>query len=182
MPRNRYEEAGRQYSPASVDILFVAEAPPSALERYFYFPEVREHDHLWVALMRALYPQEFGETGQERSRKRDWLTRFQAGGSKLIDALREPIPQGTSSRKRISLLRGQADARVREIANLAPRQVLLIKVTVYDALYETLSAAGLPVIDGRLPFPGSGRQAQFQDGFRKLVEAGKLVLPDTRRR
>ena len=164
------------------DLLLVAEAPPSALDRYFYFPEVRAHDHLWVALMQALYSQEFGETRQERPRKRDWLTRFQGSGCKLIDALKEPVPQGTSSQKRVSLLRRQANARVREITGLGPRQVLLIKATVYDALYEPLKAAGLPVVDGRLPFPGSGRQAQFQDGFRKLIEAGKLVLPNTRDR
>ena len=180
MPWMTYEEASRRYAPSSVDLLFVAEAPPIVLGRYFYFPEVDEHDHLWVALMKALYRQEFGETRQERLRKHDWLTRFQRDGCKLIDALKKPMPEGTNSRKSVALIRAQTDALVREIEDMGPRQVLLIKATVYDALYEPLRTARMPVVEGRLPFPGSGRQTQFHDGFRNLVDAGKLVLPSAR--
>lgn len=177
MPCIDYEEARKRYVPSSVNLLFVAEAPPSARERYFYFPEVPEHDHLWIALMKALYPQKFGETRQERQRKHDWLTRFQMDGYMLIDACKEPIPKDSSGEsKRRSLLRGRSDDLVAEISRIEPRQVLLIKATVYDALYEPLKKAGLPVVNARLPFPGNGRQREFDDGFRNLVDEGKLTL------
>lgn len=54
--RARRERAARQYKPTKVDLLLVAEAPPSALDRYFYFPDVREQDSLFryvVALSSA---------------------------------------------------------------------------------------------------------------------------------
>jgi hypothetical protein len=38
--RKRREEAAARYRPDSVDLLLVAEAPPSALDRYFYFEDV----------------------------------------------------------------------------------------------------------------------------------------------
>ena len=60
-------------------VLFVAEAPPASLDRYFYFAGVSRHDSLWACTMRALYP-DFGETRHERSRKAEWLQRFSADG------------------------------------------------------------------------------------------------------
>lgn len=177
MPCIDYEEARKRYTPSSVNILFVAEAPPSARERYFYFPEVPEHDHLWIALMKALYPQKFGETRQERQRKHDWLTKFQMDGYMLIDACKEPIPKDSSGEsKRRSLLRGQSDDLVAEIRRIDPRQVLLIKVTVYDALYEPLKEAGLPVVNERLKFPSSGQQRKFQVCFKELINEARIIL------
>jgi hypothetical protein len=35
------------FKPESVDLLLVAEAPPSTLDRYFYVPDVREEDSLF---------------------------------------------------------------------------------------------------------------------------------------
>lgn len=175
MPWDGYDEASKRFSPSAVSLLFVAEAPPSSRERYFYFPEVRAHDDLWIALMKALYPQNFGETRKERLRKHAWLTKFQRDGYKLIDVLKEPVPEESKPRVR-HLLRGQVDALVAEIRKIRPRQVLLIKATVYDELYKPLKEARLPVVDGRLPFPGSGKQGKFLDGFRNLVGEGKLAL------
>jgi hypothetical protein len=127
---NVYREAAAVYRPDAVRLLFVAEAPPTSVERYFYFPRVPVHDSLWIETMRAMYGAEFGETAFERGRKDSWLRRFQRDGCFLADAVDEPI--SGSPRTRIQLIRKRAAESVREAAALQPKQVLLIKSTVYE--------------------------------------------------
>ncbi len=52
---------------------------------------------------------------------------------------------------------------------LDPAHAILIKVDVYDAAFAALREAGVPAIDARLPFPSTGRQRQFSDGFGKAL-------------
>lgn len=44
MDTDRYIEAASKYRPTKVKVLLVAEAPPGAINRYFYFEDVKEHD------------------------------------------------------------------------------------------------------------------------------------------
>lgn len=124
--------------------------------------------------MKALYPGEFRETSEERQRKHGWLERFQANGYQLIDAVKEPGPTT------VAVIHGNAARVIEEIREIDPRQVVLIKATVYDGLFGSLLESGAPVVDCRLPFPGSGRQREFHDGFRELVESGRLELAPRR--
>ena len=156
-------------------MLFVAESPPASIDRYFYYPDVREQDALWIALMKALYPGEFGETSKERPHKHDWLERFKADGYQLIDAVKEP------GKTTVPAIHDNAGRVIQEIREIDPQQVVLIKATVYRGLYSPLKEAGVPVIaQGSLPFPGSGRQLEFHDGFRELVRSGRLQLAPLR--
>ncbi len=175
MPWAGYEEAGKNYIPEETELLFIAEAPPATRERYFYFPDVRKHDYLWIGLMKALYGCEFRDTGYERSRKHSWLTRFKNDGYRLIDAVKDPMPRVSESEKRL-LIGSQLDDLVKEVRSISPRQIVLIKVTVYEALFESLREMELPVVDARLPFPGSRRQPQFQEQFKQLVDEKRLHL------
>ena len=43
----RRRRTAERYKPAEIDLLLVAEAPPGALDRYFYFEDVREQDGLF---------------------------------------------------------------------------------------------------------------------------------------
>jgi hypothetical protein len=52
--RRRREQAARKYRPASVKLLLVAEAPPSSLNRYFYFDVVAKHDSLFRYVARSI--------------------------------------------------------------------------------------------------------------------------------
>ena len=52
--RRRRAEAAKQYQPSRVRLLLVAQAPPDADDRYFYFPEVAQHDWLFRAVARAM--------------------------------------------------------------------------------------------------------------------------------
>jgi hypothetical protein len=48
--------------------------------------------------------------------------------------------------------------------------VILIKATVYDAAFAALCEANVPVVDERIPFPGSGQQARFAQAFEHALK------------
>jgi hypothetical protein len=53
---------------------------------------------------------------------------------------------------------------------LAPRAIILVKATVYDAAYTPMKWAGQPVIEERIPFPGSGQQRRFEQAFARVLQ------------
>ena len=171
-----YQKTANRYVPLETNVLFIAESPPAAFDRYFYFENVKEQDALWVGLMKALYEGEFGETSRERLCKEKWLTKFKDDGYRLIDALKEPVDQSTGSRKRKNLILNVVDRIIEEIREISPNQIVLIKATVFDVLYDSLHTTGLPVVNERMPFPGSGRQKEFAVRFRNLVSDRRLTL------
>jgi hypothetical protein len=58
---------------------------------------------------------------------------------------------------------------VARCAELAPRRIIIVGALLYDLVMRPLRDAGLPVVDVRLPFPGSGQQRRFLDGFTPLT-------------
>ena len=176
MKLTTYQKAANRYVPLETNVLFIAESPPAAFDRYFYFENVKEQDALWVGLMKALYEGEFGETSKERLCKEKWLTKFKDDGYRLIDALKEPVCQSTSSRKRKNLILNAVDYIIEEIREISPNQTVLIKATVFDVLFDLLHTAGLPAINERLPFPGWRWQKEFAARFRNLVSDRRLAL------
>jgi hypothetical protein len=139
--------------------LLVVEAPPSALDRYFYFEDVPTHDSLFRHVVEGLL-------GEKPTRdKAPYLDALRERGVFLIDLCvdaftdrREAIPRCVSSL--VSRVRG-----------LRPDQVVLIGAAVYDTAYDVLQEAGLPVVDLRLPYPGSGQQRRFLDLFRPFCDS-----------
>ena len=59
------ESAADYFAPEKTNLLFLAEAPPSSVERYFYYPNVRTNDWLWIGLMKAIYSEQFKEPKTE---------------------------------------------------------------------------------------------------------------------
>jgi hypothetical protein len=173
--RDPYAAAAKKYSPERTCVLFVAEAPPEDFDRYFYFENVKHDDWLWIALMKGLYPSEWSTTKAERGRKEYWLLKFKNSHFRLIDAAKKPI-SGTNP-ERVRRIQSGAQKIIEEIKNIAPKQIVLIKATVHRALFQKLRDARLPVVNAELlPFPSSGRQTQFHEEFRRLVDTGKLRL------
>jgi hypothetical protein len=66
-------------------------------------------------------------------------------------------------------LRDHVSDLVVRIRDLAPEAVILIKATVYDAAFSALKQERLPVIDERVPFPGSGQQKRFQEAMTRAL-------------
>lgn len=155
--RERRVNAARRYRPATIKLLLVAEAPPSALDRYFYFPDVDSHDSLFRYVARSLL-----KTEATRTNKPDLLKQLQDRGVFLIDLKEEPV-DGTP-------LTNFVEGLVARIRQLDPEKIILIKAKVYDAAYAELAAGGLPVVAVRVPFPGSGQQKRFEEAFARALD------------
>jgi hypothetical protein len=95
--------------------------------------------------------------------KRDQLARLRDLGILLLDLKPDPCDPRPVDDFATDLLRRATKSN--------PTHIILIKVDVYDAVFESLRAAGMPVIDQRIPFPSSGRQKEFCRDFRVALKA-----------
>lgn len=157
--RSSRERAAARYRPDVVELLLVAEAPPSALDRYFYFEDVTGHDSLFRHVVRAVLGIEPSRTG-----KREQLRRLADRGVYLIDLKRDPKQPGEE-------LAGYVPDLVARATALQPRHVITIKANVCDLVQQPLRAASLEVVDQRVPFPGSGQQRRFLEAMAAALEA-----------
>jgi len=151
--------AAAEYKPSSIRLLLVAEAPPEDLARYFYFEDVREHDSLFRYVCRAILEKE-----PTREGKAELLAELRDAGVFLIDLLEDPQEDERVMPERVSDL-------VRRCRQLRPTRIILIKVSVYEAAFEALHRAGLPVVNVRVPFPGAGQQRRFMEQMKKALDA-----------
>ncbi|HVY77461.1 MAG TPA: hypothetical protein VG898_03045 [Solirubrobacterales bacterium] len=150
--RARRNRAARRFKPDQVELLLVAEAPPAALDRYFYFPDVAEHDSLFRYVVRGILKAE-----PTRANKPELLASLRDRGVFLIDLKLDPLDG--------SQLSDYVPDLVRRVRHLAPSKIILIKATVHDAALSALLQAGQPVSQERVPFPGSGQQRRFEETF-----------------
>ncbi|WP_078315386.1 hypothetical protein [Mycobacterium sp. D16Q16] len=155
--RQRRAAAARQYQPDKVRLLLVAQAPPDAAGRYFYFTDVPTQDTLFRSVARAILP----GTEPTRDNKASLLAQLREQGVFLVDL--KPDPADGSD------LVPYVPALLDRIAELEPDRIILIKVDVYDAAYPALAAAGLSVSKVRIPFPSSGRQKEFAAAFGRAL-------------
>lgn len=155
--RQRRAAAAERYRPDKVRLLLVAQAPPAADDRYFYFTDVATQDSLFRSVARAILP----NTEPTRSNKASLLTELRDRGVFLIDLKPDPVDGSPLSR--------YLPALVARIAELAPERVILIKTDVFDTAYPALAAAGLPVSRVRVPFPSFGQQKAFAAAFGRAL-------------
>jgi len=160
--RRRRERAARKYRPRSVDLLLVAESPPRALDRYFYFEDVPKPDALFRYVAGTILA-----TEPTRETKPAHLAALRDRGIFLIDLKPEPTSE--------TRLTGEVPGLIRRIRQLKPRSIILIKTTVYDAAFVALRDSGLPVVDERVPFPGSGQQRRFESAFARALKGARQV-------
>jgi hypothetical protein len=155
--RQARHEAAERYKPEPVDLLIVAEAPPGALDRYFYFEDVTQQDSLFRYVARGVLGAE-----PTRANKAELLAQLKERGVFLVDLKPEPV-DGTP-------LADSVPGLIERCRALAPRAIVLVKATVYDAVYSPMKRAGLPVVDERIPFPGSGQQRRFQESLARALQ------------
>jgi len=158
------------YQPERVTVLFVAESPPASNEdevRFFYNPVQERWDHMYRAVMTAVFP-EFVYRPGEKDR---WLRQFQLAGCYMIDATDRPVNHLPSAERRREL-NAAVERRVLEIRNLVSRDtpIVLVKKNIFAAFNQPLRAAGYNVIHEKfLPFPSHGHQARFIEGCRECL-------------
>ncbi len=153
--------AAEKYRPLDIGLLLVAEAPPCDLDRYFYFEGVDRHDWLFRYVWEGL-------TGEKPSRaaKAAHLASLRDMGVFMIDLHEENISQPS-----VMDLYPRVPDLVERCKALSPRAIVLVKSVVYDTSFGALHRAGLPVIPERIPFPSSGQQKKFLEGFRNAIKA-----------
>jgi len=156
--RARRQRAAAKYRPSDVRVLLVAEGPPAADDRYFYFEDVASHDWLFLGVTQVLLGRKPG-----RWEKAACLKELQEMGVFLIDLKLDPV-DGSSLQAFVPDLLTRCRA-------LAPERIILIKATVFDVAYDALRTAGLPVIRQRIYFPSTGRQREFQEQFAEALKA-----------
>ncbi len=164
MSLTRRRRASTKYRPEQVRLLLVAEAPPCAPDRYFYFERVDKHDWLFRYVWEGL-------TGEkpDPDRKAECLRALQKAGVFLVDLHEKDVEKPS-----LADLVPHASGLVKRCLALDPACVVLIKATVFDAAYAQLAEAGLPVVEERIPFPSSGQQKRFLEGFRRAIDRAGL--------
>lgn len=168
--RANIEAARSGYLPDKVRCLLIAEAPPDGLDRFFYYPEVKTADGLFLGVMEVLYPGPKHEYLAERrpaALKDRMLSQFQSDGYFLMDLL--DVPKGSY----VGRLEDAANDLVERVERVITRDtpIVLIKANVYDIAKGPLRRAGFHVADERIPFPGSGHRTKFREAFSRAIAA-----------
>jgi len=173
--QRKLEEARYKYKPEVIKYLFVAEAPPAALERFFYFEDVKYQDSLFLEIMKWLLPQAKNPpTAWIRERKATFLDYFKEKGCFLIDAMDIPMDvTGTNDKiKRLEPFKNNLLNKINKLVN-PETKIILISSPVYSAMagylkYNIVNVVNTEMID----FPGSGRQTEFHNKMQKLFPNG----------
>jgi hypothetical protein len=186
--KTAFAEATLRYKPATVRILFIAEAPPAfRFNRLFYFEDLRDGDTLFLEMMKTLYGSAVGFTENGftsgssaegiRSRKSELLARFMREGYFLIDASEEPMPDRASSSQKLALLRASVPrlmARLKEYAIDKSTPIVLIGGVTYSACAQSLLNPGFNVInEAMIDHPARGGQLRFRQKLRCTLQQEK---------
>jgi hypothetical protein len=163
-----YALARNKYKPARIRTLFLTEAPPDNLERYFYFEDVKKQDSLFLEVMGVLYPDlknRYLRSGRKSDLKEDLLLQFQSDGYWMMTIAEIPFSLSSNS------LQDYLPALPERLNKYINRQtpVILIQAAVYDLCYPFLAGHGYNVVNERIPFPGSGQQKIFREKFAQTL-------------
>lgn len=160
----------QRYRPETIKVLFVAESPPESSDdevRFFYNFEQERWDHMYRAVMRAMFP-DFKYRPNEKDK---WLRKFQDHGYYLIDATDRPVNRLSSAERRKELMR-EMETKLAEIRLLVALNtpIILVKKNIFSTFNQPLRDAGYNVIhDSFLPFPSHGHQARFIAACRDCI-------------
>lgn len=171
---SKINTARAKYKPEKVKLLIVAEAPPEALERFFYYENVSTADYLFIGFIQVLIKDQDRKSENIckiiRKNKAEILKLLQKYGIFLIDWSDNPI---------FHFCDYDIFKRKLECENGIDKKntnIILVKVNVFDFLYEKLKSDKYKVMPQRIPFPSSGHQSFF---YKKMTDALKCSKFDT---
>ena len=183
--RVAFAHAAFRYKPATVRLLFIAEAPPAfRFNRLFYFEGLRDGDTLFLEMMKTLYGCAVGFTENSflrgssaegiRGRKTELLAHFMREGYFLVDASEEPMPDRASSSQKLALLRASLPhliVRLDELAIEKSAPIVLIGGVTYSACAQHLTNLGFNVINrAMIDHPARGGQVRFRQKLRCTLQ------------
>src|SRR3989475_5666382 len=159
--KDKYTAARNKYKPNRVNVLLIAESPPSS-GGYFYSETTIGKDHLFRETMKALKFWPVDRPMRKGCDKQSMLERFRSIGFFLIDTCELPVDKLQPRQRRVSTIQGASTLpnRVRE---LNPIRILIVKKTVFKPARQSLIEAGLGDRDPNtqtLPLPPPARQRE----------------------
>ncbi len=170
--KRKRDAARESFRPLKIRFVFVAESPPSALERFFYFHPVRIKDGLFVETMKVLYA--VSDVPNLREQKPAYLERFKRDEFFLVDAVDTPIPQGSSpsvKRKAVLAALPRLKADLKELCTPPKTKVVLIGKSSYS-IRDVLRQDGFDVVNTEMiDLPVFGRATLFREKLRRLLDA-----------
>jgi hypothetical protein len=173
--QSQIEEARNSYKPESIRYLLIAEAPPNSIDRFFYYPDVKTSDYLFLGVMGVLFPErkrKYISSGRPESMKKDLLRDFQEKGFFLLDLLDFPINLYSESLE--NALPPLVDKLNKCVDDNTP--IILIKANVYDLAFQPLVLNGFKnTVSLRIPFPGQGWQTVFGIKFSEALDIAGYV-------
>jgi len=148
---NKFERARQKFKPKQIKILLIGETPPKkGSERFFYFPNVKTQDSLFIETIRAFYPEltQGFKTKQLRPQKKMFLIRLKKDGKYLIDSLDTPF-EGETIKHKITLLENGQKKLLKKIKKLIDEntKIVLISKNVFSANYLFLKSNGINIIN-----------------------------------
>ena len=174
--KNSYARARNKYRPSKVNVLLVAESPPSS-GGYFYAETAIGKDHLFRETMKALKLWQVDRPMRKGCDKRPMLKHFRSLGFFLIDTCELPVDKMPPRRRRLSTIQG-ASTLPNRVKELNPGRILIVKKTVFNPARQALNIAGFEdrILNKRsLPFPNHGNQRRFRRMMRFLVSKSGLL-------
>lgn len=175
-----YNKIRESYKPSHVKYLLIAESPPPPAEvqssrQFYYADRIRREDRLFTNTIKALYPEETdGKTEAELQQdKEKWLTRFQADGWYMIEALEDSQEHEVTKKDRQSRIEKALPKLIARVSALANKdtKIILIKSNVFVVAAEPLRQAGFTVLNTELlDYPGRFNQAAYREKLAKYVK------------
>ena len=153
------------FLPKPIKVLWILESPPKSYPpRYFYRPELTQHDDLYREVMKC-----FGI--KPTNPKTHGLEIFQAMGHFLLDIAKCPVDKDNSHLKH-QIFANCSAIFTKEVLELCPEKILIVKSNNYDLVLSRLKEIGYGeriVNDKPIPYPGSGQQVRFRKAIRKYI-------------
>ncbi len=166
-----YAVARSKYRPSSIEVLWIAESPPSS-QGFFYFDKTTGRDHLFRETMKAVGIWPDDDKMRRGMDKRPYLNEFRSKGYFLLDTCELPIDKLGNAGRREAVNQGALRV-VGEVKQLRPKNILIVKSNVFQPVKNELEKSGL---GGRIlnkeaiPFPSHGWQSKYRSQVRHLLE------------
>ena len=165
-----FNRARRKYRPRKIRLLLIAESPPSS-GGFFYFPMTIGKDHLFRETMKALDLWPRNEPMRKGVDKRPMLVRFQSMGLYLLDTCDFPVDKLRPMKRREAILQ-QIPRLVKDVIDLDPPHILVVKSSIFNPVVIALEESGLRsriLNTGPVPFPSHGNQRVYRSLLRHAL-------------
>jgi hypothetical protein len=163
---SRREQTARRYQPKRIRLLLLGESP-RADDRFFYSEDDSDIDDLFLEIAEVFFE------ARPADGKIPLLKELRRRGVFFVDLKPDAPRRGETLGPYVAPLSIN-------LGILGPEKIVIVHPDVYDAAFEPLQHAGLPVVDVRVPRLDPEHPESFRQKLRQaLVRADleKLIRP-----